>query len=485
MDQLVRNLSSNSLLKTTKGEIIIFSDNPGYISSLCRIISEYGYFTASFTSWQELLDVLEKKSFQIFLIDIHKPEVDYIPFIKQVIEINPHIMSIIIAKQIQIKNAMDAIEAGGFDYILKPFTIEVLLKTLSNAKKVRDLKKANDIYKAIFEHSVEGIYLMRHDKKCIAANPAMSDILCCRSPEELIANFNNIRYKKSLLPDRYEEFLRLMQKQDVIYGFESQINCDNGDIKWISENVIAVRDKNGNILYYRGTIEDITEKKCAEEKLRESEFQFRKCAERLAQNTDEFIDIINDICESYNEMETIFNCFVKTIMNTFDEKNTWSKGHSERVALYTEKIAREAGFDELQIKKLRLAAMLHDIGCICIFAPFIEKPARLSNDEYEVIKQHPIYGVSILSKVKHMDDIIPFIKYHHERMDGNGYPEGLKGDEIPVGARILHITESFDSMTSDRPYRPALGKEYAFSELKRCNGLQFDPQIVEIALRVL
>jgi PAS domain S-box-containing protein/putative nucleotidyltransferase with HDIG domain len=473
------------MLKTQSGEIIIFSDNLDYMSSLCEILSEFGYFAAGFTSWQEALEVLEKKSFDIFLMDIETPDVDYIHFLKHAANIDPHLISIIVTKQGRIQNALNAMKAGAFDYLLKPFNLEVLFKTLSKAIAVRNLKKEKDIYCSIFEHSVEGIYLIRPDQKCIAANLALSRIFGYQSPEELIANFNSIRYKTCVEPHRYEEFLRLIQKEDVISGFESQICCNNSDIKWISENALAIRDKDGNILYYRGTIEDITEKKCAEETLRDSELRFRMCAERMAQNTDEFLSIIDDICESYKELEDLFGCFVKAIVNTFDEKSIWFSGHSERVALYTEKIARETGLDELEIKKLRLAALLHDIGRICIFEPGIEKPAKLSDEEFEIIKQHPVHGATILGRMQQMNDIIPFIKYHHERMDGKGYPEGLKGDEIPLGARILHVAESFDSMTSARPHRPAPGKEYAFSELRRCNGSQFDPQIAEIALRVL
>lgn len=473
------------MVKTQTGEVIILSDNLNYMSSLSGILTESGYFNVGFTSSLEILNILENKSFDILLIDIDTPEFDYMTFINQVMAIDPYISCIIITKQERIHNVIETMKAGAFDYILKPFNFEVLFKTLSNAIKVQKIKKENNIYRSIFEHSIEGIYLMKPDYKCIAANPAMSYILGCKSPEELLADFNSIRCKKSVMPNRYEEFQRLIQKHDIISNFESQINCNNGDIKWISENVIAIRDNKGNVLYYRGTIEDITEKKYAEEKLRESELRFRSCAERLAQNTDEFLNIIDDICESHKEMEDIFVCFAKTIVNTFVEKNIWEKGHSERVAIYTEKIARETGLDELQIRKLCLAALLHDIGTTCITKSVIEKPTRLSDKEFEMIKQHPVHGAILLEKVEKMNDIVPLVKYHHERIDGKGYPEGLKGEEIPLGARILHIAESFDSMISDRPYRPALGKEYAFSELKRCNGLQFDPEIVEIALRVL
>ena len=129
-----------------------------------------------------------------------------------------------------------------------------------------------------------------------------------------------------------------------------------------------------------------------------------------------------------------------------------------RVASYAEKIGREAGLDEEQVKKLRLAGLLHDIGRIGSLAPLFDKPTTLSKEEIEIIKKHPVEGAAILTRVNQLKDIVPYIKHHHERVDGKGYPDGLKGEKIPFCARILHIAESFDSMTADRPYRPTPGR---------------------------
>jgi putative nucleotidyltransferase with HDIG domain len=153
--------------------------------------------------------------------------------------------------------------------------------------------------------------------------------------------------------------------------------------------------------------------------------------------------------------------------------------------MYADKIAKKMGFDEEERKKLWLAGILHDIGKIGTYDQLLDKPGKLSKEEFEIVKKHPSQGAKILSEIKQLSDIIPFIRHHHERLDGRGYPGGLKGEEIPLYARILHVADSFDSMTSDRPYRPAPPLDYALSEFKKFAGVQFDPKVVEAFLPII
>jgi len=228
-----------------------------------------------------------------------------------------------------------------------------------------------------------------------------------------------------------------------------------------------------------------SERKLAEEALRESEEHYRMQAENTQRSKDAFFSMLEDINESYKELEDLFMSLVKAMVNALDAKSPWTKGHSVRVAEYAEKIAKEIGLDENELKNLRLAGLLHDIGKIGTYDNLLDKPAKLTDEEFDLVKRHPAQGATILTDIKQLKDIIPLIRHHHERIDGRGYPDGLKGEKIPLGARILHVADSFDSMTADRPYRSAPGKEYALLEFKRCNGTQFDPQAVEAFLRVL
>ncbi len=198
-----------------------------------------------------------------------------------------------------------------------------------------------------------------------------------------------------------------------------------------------------------------------------------------------FLNMLEDISESYKDLEELFLKLILVMVNALDAKSPWTKGHSERVSLYAEQIAKELLIDADEIKDIKLAGLLHDIGKIGTYDYLLDKPGRLTREEFEIVKKHPEQGADILREIKQLREIIPYIKYHHEKLDGNGYPLKLKGKEIPLGARILHVADSFDSMTSDRPYRPAPGIEYALSEMKKFKGTQFDHNVVEAFMKVL
>jgi putative nucleotidyltransferase with HDIG domain len=141
--------------------------------------------------------------------------------------------------------------------------------------------------------------------------------------------------------------------------------------------------------------------------------------------------------------------------------------------------------DNEEIKNIKLAGILHDIGKIGTYDHLLDKPGKLTAEEYEIVKKHPSQGATILKEIKQLREIIPIIEYHHEKLDGTGYPYGLMGEEIPIGAKILHVADSFDSMTSNRPYRNSPGIQYALSELNKYKGIQFDSDVVDAFLRVL
>ncbi|MDH4161860.1 MAG: PAS domain S-box protein [Nitrospirota bacterium] len=170
---------------------------------------------------------------------------------------------------------------------------------------------------------------------------------------------------------------------------------------------------------------------------------------------------------------------VKSLSYAIDAKSSWTAGHSERVTRYALQLGQELGMNDKLLRDLELAGLLHDVGKLGTFDAILDKKSVLSTEEYEIIKRHPLHGAELLAPIKQMQQIIPAVRHHHERFDGKGYPDGLKGNQIPDLARILAVADAFDSMTGWRPYRKTFDIREAIAELKRCSGTQFDPSLAD------
>ena len=177
--------------------------------------------------------------------------------------------------------------------------------------------------------------------------------------------------------------------------------------------------------------------------------------------------------------------FAKVLAYTLEEKDPYTSGHSERVCYYSDFIAKGLSLPARDRTELQIASYLHDIGKIGISNRFINKKGALTSTDWAIIKQHTKKSIELLIPLNLSPNIISYIQYHHERFDGTGYPDGLAGDQIPLGARIIAISDSYDSMTSDRPYRKLLSNGEAKNELLKFSGKQFDPNLVSIFLNVL
>jgi len=183
----------------------------------------------------------------------------------------------------------------------------------------------------------------------------------------------------------------------------------------------------------------------------------------------------------YQEREQKYRiAAIRAMINLLEMRDPYTKGHSERVAMISARFAKILGFSQEEVDRIFWAGILHDIGKIGIPESVLNKPGKLDDEEFEIIKNHPVLSELALSGLEFLESLKPIIRSHHERWDGNGYPDGLKGEEIPLGARILAIVDAFDAMMSERPYRKALSLEEVKRELLKNAGKQFDPELVKI-----
>ncbi len=182
----------------------------------------------------------------------------------------------------------------------------------------------------------------------------------------------------------------------------------------------------------------------------------------------------------FDDMQAMFMGTLHALTASIDAKDSYTHGHSERVAELSKQLAVAAGLDATAVNRVYLSALIHDVGKIGVPESVLCKAGPLTDDEFDLIKQHTLIGAGILSDIRQMQDLIPGVLYHHERWDGRGYPHGLERENIPIFGRLICLADSFDAMSSNRTYRSSLTHDKTIVEIERCAGSQFDPQLAEL-----
>jgi putative nucleotidyltransferase with HDIG domain len=207
----------------------------------------------------------------------------------------------------------------------------------------------------------------------------------------------------------------------------------------------------------------------------------------LSENFNRMSESIRDAFENLKraarENHELFINSIRALAAAIDAKDPYTRGHSERVARYASQVAREMELPAQDVRRVRLSALLHDVGKIGIDDRIIRKPSALTAEEFEIMKTHPAKGAAIMSAIPELKDVIPGMKHHHERWEGGGYPDGLKGEDIPLQARIVSVADTFDAMTTTRPYQQAMDIRFVFQRLRDLAGNRFDPRVVDALIR--
>jgi putative nucleotidyltransferase with HDIG domain len=204
---------------------------------------------------------------------------------------------------------------------------------------------------------------------------------------------------------------------------------------------------------------------------------------------------IRELAESYNRaavsvrnaresLQAAYVEFVGSLANALDARDSYTSGHSSRVSQLSCATATAMGLGLEQVKRIRTGALLHDIGKIGIADSLLQKPGRLTDEEFAIVKEHPVIGRRILEGVRGLAPYLDAVELHHENWNGTGYPKGQSGEETPVDARIIHVSDAYDAMTSNRSYRRGMTHEMAIDELLRYSGTQFDPKVVELFVKL-
>jgi polar amino acid transport system substrate-binding protein len=218
----------------------------------------------------------------------------------------------------------------------------------------------------------------------------------------------------------------------------------------------------------------------------------KKSEEEFDEEDLELIDIFSRVISGFYAARKYFEVLgkfheriVKAFVRSLEHHSKYTKGHLERVAFYSSQLAERMGIPKDAIRKIYWAGMIHDIGKIAISQNILMKPDKLTDEEYDLVKKHSIVGYEILMELEEMEDIAQIVRWHHERCDGAGYPDGLTCKKIPLGAKIISVSDAFDAMASERPYRKKRSIYRALEEIKENSGTQFDPEVAREFIKIL
>jgi PAS domain S-box-containing protein len=289
---------------TDKGRLLVVDDEIDSLNPVCEFLHKCGYQVSGCSSAHEAIQALKNDRYDLLLTDLIMPEMDGITLLKNALAIDPFLVGIIITGKGTIQTAVKAIKSGAFDYILKPLDMRKLSQAVSRGIEVKRLRAAEKKYRSIFENSIGGIYQTTSDGVFITANRALASILGYSSPEELILHITDAGqlYEKQT---RRKEFMNLMQKSNMVTGFESQVYKKDGGKIWISEDAIAVYNEYSKFFYYEGCVKDITDQKLAEEELRISREQLRSLSSHLqSAREEERMHIAREIHDELGQIMT-------------------------------------------------------------------------------------------------------------------------------------------------------------------------------------
>ncbi len=473
--------------------VLIVDDDHGIL----QVISEYlsmepdlKLLTAS--SGDEATNLLNARRFDVLLTDLYLGgKSSGVDVIRKARELYPDIVSILITGHPTVETAISVLKLGASDYFIKPFELEALrgavrrgLERLRLARENMQLREQlaisrlmqavgstvelNEILEmvigtALRELSAEAASILLRDDT--------TGKLELRGLDGRITNDGDTNFlhgrddvSESVLQNGRSKIIDRRQT-DL---FDKQA-IDSSSRVFISHPLLARGEVIGIFnLIRNGQIRDITEG------------AFRSAGLVAGQAA-----VAIENARLYKNLHGAYLDTIAALANAIEIRDTYTRGHTDRVKLTAETIARTLGWDGDRLFDLWMGCTLHDIGKIGVPDKILNKPTTLTDDEFTVMKTHPVIGAKIIEGIPFLEPARPYILYHHERWDGHGYPEGLAGKEIPIGGRILAVADTFDAITSDRPYRKGRPIERAVDELKAHAGKQFDPEIVKVFMDVL
>jgi len=476
----------DSIKQEQKISILVVDDERGVLQVVKDMLNNQNYDILLAESLDEAVKIIKDTDISIVLTDLVLDEGSGIDVMIQVQKYQPDAKIILMTGKPTIQNAISVIKKGAFDYLLKPFDMENLVTTIKRAVDQLMLEREN-----IRLNEIMSFYKISEAMGSVMESDRLLNLILDTAIREFNADFaalhlgkpdGRLSLQKFICPDytlsdKLNHFSQDLAedtyytcKPIIVNEKEAYGRSEHRIIKsFICQPLMSKGKSIGSISLIRTrdihhfTIGQLTTLSL-----------FAGKAAMSIENS-----------KLYTELEEAYFDTVEALANSIEARDKYTGGHTERVLEITLGIARKVNWRPEKIKELRMGAILHDIGKIGVPDAILNKPSALTPEEHAVMKSHPELGAHIIRQVKFLNPALPYILYHHERYDGKGYPTGLKGENIPIQGRLLAVVDTFDAITSDRPYRKSRSIEKAVDEIKRCAGTQFDPVIVKAFLETI
>jgi response regulator RpfG family c-di-GMP phosphodiesterase len=462
--------------------VLIVDDDPGIRETISQIIEDLGYDPDTAADGLDALAMLDTGSYLCVFTDIMMPKMTGIELIKKIKARDISLPIIVITGYASLEIAIDAMKCGASDFISKPFKVSQIQLLLSKVKREKLLLEENKKFSDTLQlhRLIDNLSGQLEDKnKELTSLQAISEkIISLKGIRDLVGAIVDV--SKQLLEDVDVRFYPLNRKTQTL------IDTNNGQDRIISTELMEgkiVRINNSLESSKRnfatifplmiegqvfGTLDIHSDSMLGEEKEGKILYLLNRSAERM-ENVALYEGLYENMLSTLNSMAKIL-----------DARDPHTSQHSTRVTNLSLAMANILKLSDDEKDVLYIAASLHDIGKVGIPDSILLKPGRLTDEEFMIIKRHPDIGADILKPIPPMFRETEVIRYHHERYDGKGYPSGIGGEEIPLLSRIIALADSYDAMTSDRPYRKGLPIDKAIEEVVRCIGSQFDPELAKL-----
>ncbi len=461
--------------------ILVVDDEKVIRDMLADFLSMEGYVVRTAEDGAAALVELARGSYDLVISDLKMPKMGGIALLDEMGKTAPDALTVIMTGFGTVETAIDAMKRGAYDYVLKPFKVDEVMHVVHRGLEKRRmaaenmrLREALSLYKV--SEAIQASLSLDQVLETVAESclsEVKSDLVSTWLSNGEGGFFERQHIRSSLISE--ETNLGALDHEKIIEHLRAEQTLLEQSTRGLRffvalpdvplSSLVAVPLRIGPRFMGFIALASFT-------KIRRFEEGQRKLLSIIASRAAAAIEN----ARLFQDLQDTFQQTIQGLAKAIDKMDRYTSGHSDRVALYAVYLAKQLGLSPEQIEIVRQSALMHDIGKIgCVLN--LNKPGKLTNDEYEVFKKHPIFGRDILDPIKFLHPLIPGVFLHHERWDGRGYPLKLKGNDIPLIARLISIADTYDAMTSDRSYRRALPHEVALAEIERCASTQFDPDL--------